>query len=63
MTGIGQNSIHMLVFSLVTPDGSWAYIGMTGEDKVAIVDLGKLEVVSELKTGEGPDGMAWVAGP
>ena len=47
---------------LVVPDGSRAYIGMTGEDKVAVVDLGKLEVVSEIRTGEGPDGMAWVAG-
>jgi DNA-binding beta-propeller fold protein YncE len=56
-TGGGGSSI------LVVPDGSRAYIGMTGEDKVAIVDLGKLEVVSELRTGEGPDGMAWVVGP
>jgi len=40
---------------LVVPDGSRAYIGMTGEDKVA--------VVSALKTGEGPDGLAWVGGP
>jgi hypothetical protein len=44
-------------------DGSRAYIGMTGQDKVAVVDLGKLEVVSGLETGEGPDGMAWVGGP
>jgi DNA-binding beta-propeller fold protein YncE len=48
---------------LVVPDGSRAYIGMTGQDKVAVIDLGKLEVVSELKTGDGPDGMAWVAAP
>ena len=56
-TGGGGSSI------LLTPDGSRAYIGMTGEDKVAVVDLGKLEVVSNLETGEGPDGMAWVGGP
>jgi DNA-binding beta-propeller fold protein YncE len=56
-TGGGGSSI------LVVPDGSRAYIGMTGADKVAVVDLGELEVVAELKTGEGPDGMAWVAGP
>jgi hypothetical protein len=36
---------------------------MTGADKVAVVNLGKLEVVSELKTGDGPDGMAWVERP
>ena len=45
---------------LIVPDGSRPYIGMNGQDKVAVVDLGKLEVVSELETGEGPDGMAWV---
>jgi DNA-binding beta-propeller fold protein YncE len=48
---------------LIVPDGSRAYISMTGEDKVAVVDLGKLEVVSDIRTGEGPDGMAWVGGP
>ncbi|MGP0062297.1 MAG: hypothetical protein ACLQGP_01680 [Isosphaeraceae bacterium] len=31
--------------------------------KVAVLDLGKLEVVSEIRTGEGPDGMAWVGKP
>jgi hypothetical protein len=33
---------------------------MTGADKVAVVDLGKPEVVSTIETGDGPDGMAWV---
>ena len=56
-TGGGGSSI------LVAPDGSQAYIGMTGADKVAVLDLGKLEVVSEIKTGDGPDGMAWVGKP
>jgi len=56
-TGGGGSSI------LITPDGSRAYIGMTEKDKVAVVDLGRLEVVSELKTGEGPDGMGWVGAP
>jgi DNA-binding beta-propeller fold protein YncE len=46
---------------LITPDGSRAYIGMTGEDKIAVVDLDKLEVVSSIQSGDGPDGMAWVA--
>jgi DNA-binding beta-propeller fold protein YncE len=56
-TGGGGSSI------LITPDGSQAYIGMTGADKVAALDLGKLEVVSEIKTGDGPDGMDWVGKP
>jgi DNA-binding beta-propeller fold protein YncE len=54
-TGGGGSSI------LIVPDGSRAYIGMTGQDKVAAIDLAKLEVVSELRPGEGPDGMAWVS--
>ncbi len=40
--------------------GTRASIGMTGQDKVAVVDLGKLEVVSTLETGDGLDGIAWV---
>jgi DNA-binding beta-propeller fold protein YncE len=56
-TGGGGSSI------LITPDGARAYIGMTEKDKVAVVDLGKLDVVSEIKTGEGPDGMSWVGVP
>jgi DNA-binding beta-propeller fold protein YncE len=56
-TGSGGSSI------LISPDGSRAYIGMTRADKVAALDLGKLEVVSEVKTGDGPDGMAWVGKP
>jgi DNA-binding beta-propeller fold protein YncE len=53
-TGGGGSSI------LITPDGSRAYIAMTGADKVAALDLGKREVASEIKTGDGPDGMDWV---
>jgi YVTN family beta-propeller protein len=56
-TGGGGSSI------LITPDDSQAYIGMTGADKVAVLDLDTLEVVSEIKTGDGPDGMAWVGKP
>jgi hypothetical protein len=28
--------------------------------KVVIVDLKKLELAGEIRTGRGPDGMAWV---
>jgi YVTN family beta-propeller protein len=47
----------------MAPDGSRAYVGLTGADKNAVLDLGTLEVVSTIEPGEGPDGMAWVAGP
>jgi len=47
---------------LVAPDGSTAYVAVSGDDKIAVVDLKTLEVTSSIPTGAGPDGMAWVAG-
>ncbi len=44
---------------LVTPDGSRAYVALTGENALVLVDLQKLEPLGRLATGEGPDGMAW----
>ncbi len=44
---------------LVVPDGSRAYVALTGENALAVVDLKTLEVVGRVATGEGPDGMAW----
>jgi YVTN family beta-propeller protein len=45
---------------LITPDSARAYVAVTGDDNVAVVDLKSLQVVDRLKTGAGPDGMAWV---
>ena len=45
---------------LVVPDGTRAYVGMTGDNAVAVVDLKKLELAGKIQTGAGPDGMAWV---
>jgi YVTN family beta-propeller protein len=45
---------------LVTPDSSRAYCAVTGDDNVAVIDLKSLELVDRLKTGVGPDGMAWI---
>jgi YVTN family beta-propeller protein len=44
---------------LIVPDGSRAYVAVSANDKVAVVDLQKLEVTGELPTGKGPDGSAW----
>ena len=44
---------------LMAPDGSTAYIAVSGKDKVVAVDLKKLEIAGELATGKGPDGLAW----
>ena len=45
---------------LITPDSRTAYAAATGDNNVGVIDLGKLELVDRLKTGTGPDGMAWV---
>jgi len=43
---------------LVLPGGR-AYVAVSAKDKVVAIDLEKLEVVGQLSTGKGPDGLAW----
>ena len=45
---------------LVEPGGARAYVAVTGDNVVAVVDLKALQVVGRIETGAGPDGMAWV---
>jgi YVTN family beta-propeller protein len=45
---------------LIVPDGSRAYVALTADGKVAIIDLKTLNKTGEIPTGHGPDGMAWV---
>ncbi len=45
---------------LVEPDSSRAYVAVTGDDNVAVIDLKTLEVSARIQAGKGPDGMAWV---
>jgi YVTN family beta-propeller protein len=47
---------------LIPPDGSKAYLALTGDNTIAVIDLKTLEETRQLKTGSGPDGMAWVEG-
>ncbi len=49
---------------LVRPDGAVAYAALRGDDRVAVIDLETLEVVSEVATGadSGPGCMFWLAG-
>ena len=46
---------------LVVPDGSRAYVAVSPDDQVAVVDLQTLSVTGRISTGKGPDGMAWAA--
>jgi YVTN family beta-propeller protein len=40
-------------------DGSKAYVAVSGDNRVAVLDLKTLKVTNHLETGKGPDGMAW----
>jgi YVTN family beta-propeller protein len=46
---------------LMTPDGSRAYVAVSGSDNVAVVDLRTLEVTGHISVGKQPDGLAWAA--
>lgn len=45
---------------LIEPDSSKAYVAVTGDNYVAIIDLKSLELANRINSGTGPDGMAWV---
>ena len=45
---------------LMVPDGSRAIVAVSGDNKLAVVDLKALEVTQTFETGKDPDGMAWV---
>ncbi len=45
---------------VIVPDGSRAYVAVSGRDKVAVVDLKSLEISGNISTGKQPDGLAWV---
>lgn len=44
---------------LIVPDGSKAYVAVSPDSQVAVVDLKSLTVTGHIATGKGPDGMAW----
>ena len=45
------------------PSGQRAFVAVTGEDQVAVIDLKTLAVTTRFSPGKGtgPDGMAWAA--
>jgi YVTN family beta-propeller protein len=45
---------------LIVPDGSRAYVAVSPDNNIAVVDLKTLTVTARITTGNGPDGMAWV---
>ena len=45
---------------LIAPDGRHAYVAVSGDNRIAVVDLKALRVERTIETGKSPDGMAWV---
>ena len=39
------------------PDGSLAYVSVTGRNEVVAIDMGELEIVARISTGEEPMGL------
>jgi YVTN family beta-propeller protein len=48
---------------LMDPPGNRAFVACTPDDRVAVVDLGKLEVTGHVDIGGHPDGLAWAVRP
>jgi len=50
---------HGVAGILIVPDGSRAYVAVSSDGEVAVVDLKTLSVTGRIATGKGPDGLAW----
>jgi len=50
---------------LIEPSGERAFVAVTGDNQVAVIDLKTMSVVFRFSPGDGsgPDGMAWAARP
>jgi YVTN family beta-propeller protein len=46
---------------LMSPDGKLVYTTLNSRDAVAVIDLKTMTMTGEVKTGRGPDGLAWAA--
>jgi YVTN family beta-propeller protein len=46
---------------LIAPGGRTAYTTLNTRDAVAVIDLETMKMTGEVKTGRGPDGLAWAA--
>jgi YVTN family beta-propeller protein len=44
---------------LIPPGGARAYVASEANNFVGVIDLKKLELVSRIQPGNGPDGLAW----
>jgi DNA-binding beta-propeller fold protein YncE len=52
---LGKSATGILI-----PNNDRAYVAVSGDNKIAVIDLKALRVVNTFSTGNNPDGMAWV---
>lgn len=45
---------------ILIPDNEHAYVAVSGENRIAVIDLDKLRISKTIPAGNNPDGMAWV---
>ncbi len=50
---------HGVAGILIVPDGSRAYVAVSTDNQIAVIDLKTFSVTGRIPTGKGPDGMAW----
>ncbi len=46
---------------VMAPDGKTVYTTLNTQDAVAVIDLATMKMTGQLKTGKGPDGLAWAS--
>ena len=61
ITHVFHPGMMALAYEAEAPDGTHAYTTMNDHDSVAVIDLKTFTITGEVKTGRGPDGLAWAA--
>jgi YVTN family beta-propeller protein len=57
---IKRMAIGKMLEGILIPNNQQAFVAVTGENYVAVVDLKSWQVTRKIPAGAGPDGMAWV---
>ena len=47
---------------ILIPNNEHAYVAVSGDNEIAVIELKALTVVKTIQTGNNPEGMAWVRG-
>ena len=64
VTGVIVRGLLVLAaVALASPDGGTAYVTVIGENKVVVIDTGRMEVVKEIPAGQKPWGLVIMSPP